>query len=176
VVDVDDLMMTGNSWSTIAMFKQQLGCKFKIKDLGELHWLLGIEVKWDCTACTISFSQHAYIDKILKKFGLHDARPSSSPLDLHHTLTLSQSHAMSHQYDNMHVVPYHKAIGSLMYVALGMCPNIAFLVSFLSQFMQNPGRPHWEAVKMLCPVTLTWLADKSRLVPNLSHPLSHPQH
>src|SRR5882724_3510043 len=28
-----------------------------------------------------------------------------------------------------------------------MHPNIAFVVSFLSQFMQNSGRPHWEAVK-----------------------------
>jgi len=34
-----------------------------------------------------------------------------------------------------------------MYVVLGMCPVIAFTVSFLSQFMNNPGRPHWEAVK-----------------------------
>jgi len=34
-----------------------------------------------------------------------------------------------------------------MYAALGTCPNITFAVSFLSQFMQNPGRLHWEAIK-----------------------------
>src|SRR5882672_2175112 len=129
------------------MFKQQLGHRFKIKDLGELHWLLGIEVKQDCVACTISFSQHAYIDKILEKFGLHDAKPLSSLLDPHHTLTLSQSPATLCQYDDMCMVPYREAIGSLMYVALGMWPNITFSVSFLLQFMQNPGRPHWEVVK-----------------------------
>jgi hypothetical protein len=47
----------------------------------------------------------------------------------------------------MRNVPYREAIGSLMYAALGTCPDISFAVSFLMQFMQNPGRPHWEAVK-----------------------------
>jgi len=44
-VDVDNLMMVGSMWQTIATFKQKLGGKFKIKDLSELHLLLGIEVK-----------------------------------------------------------------------------------------------------------------------------------
>jgi hypothetical protein len=47
----------------------------------------------------------------------------------------------------MRGVPYREAIGSLMYAALGTRPDISFAVSFLSQFMQNPGRAHWEAVK-----------------------------
>ena len=34
-----------------------------------------------------------------------------------------------------------------MYAALGTWPDISFAVSLLSQFMQNPRRPHWEAVK-----------------------------
>jgi len=47
----------------------------------------------------------------------------------------------------MHNVPYHKAISLLMYAALGTCPGIAFAVTFLSQFMQNPARTHWDAIK-----------------------------
>jgi len=39
------------------------------------------------------------------------------------------------------------AIGSLMYVVLGTCPDITSSVSFLSQFMQNPRKLHWEAIK-----------------------------
>jgi hypothetical protein len=34
-----------------------------------------------------------------------------------------------------------------MYVALGTRLDIMFAVTFLSQFMQNPGRAHWEEVK-----------------------------
>ena len=95
----------------------------------------------------ISLSQHAYIEKILQWFNLQDANPLSTPLDPHHKLSLSQSPSTPCQFDDMHGIPYREAIGSLMYMALGMHPDISFSVSFLAQLMQNPGRPHWEAVK-----------------------------
>ncbi len=47
----------------------------------------------------------------------------------------------------MKKTPYHKAIGSLMYAAVATCPDIAFTMSALSQFLGNPGIMHWEAVK-----------------------------
>jgi hypothetical protein len=34
-----------------------------------------------------------------------------------------------------------------MYAATSTCPDIAFSVAILSQFMRNPGRIHWEVVK-----------------------------
>ena len=34
-----------------------------------------------------------------------------------------------------------------MYTVLGTRLDIMFAVIFLSQFMQNPGHPHWEEVK-----------------------------
>ena len=48
-VDVDDLTMAGNSKKMSLSFKDQLHMIFKIKDLGDLCWLLGIEVKRDHT-------------------------------------------------------------------------------------------------------------------------------
>ena len=48
---------------------------------------------------------------------------------------------------NMHKVPYHKAIGLLNYCAVATQPDIAFPVLLLAQFMENPGRTHWEAVR-----------------------------
>jgi hypothetical protein len=80
-VDVDDLTMTGYSKHVISEFKDQLKLKFKVKDLGELHWLLGIGVQQDRAARTISFSQKAYIETILHHFNLQDANPVSMSLD-----------------------------------------------------------------------------------------------
>src|SRR5882724_8938209 len=60
-VNVNDLSIACNTRSAIAKFKQQLHAKFNIKDMSELHWLLGIEVKRDHAAHTITFSQVAYI-------------------------------------------------------------------------------------------------------------------
>ena len=44
-VNVNDIMIAGNTKKSIPTFKHYLGHKFKIKDLGESCWLLGINVK-----------------------------------------------------------------------------------------------------------------------------------
>lgn len=44
-------------------------------------------------------------------------------------------------------VPYREAIGSLMYATIGTHPNIAFAILVLLQFLNNPGKIHWEALK-----------------------------
>ena len=47
----------------------------------------------------------------------------------------------------MKKVPYHEAVGSLMYATVATRPDITFAISTLSQFLENPGFVHWEAVK-----------------------------
>ena len=47
----------------------------------------------------------------------------------------------------MSKIPYRKAIRSLMWAAVATRPYIAFVVSLLSQFLENPGEIHWKAVK-----------------------------
>ena len=46
-------------------------------------------------------------------------------------------------------IPYRAAVGSLMYLAVGTHPDIAFAVSTVAQFCQDPGPEHWEAVKRI---------------------------
>ena len=41
-------------------------------------------------------------------------------------------------------VPYLSAVGSLMYLAIGTRPDIAYAVGALSRFNSNPGRVHWQ--------------------------------
>ena len=47
----------------------------------------------------------------------------------------------------MRDVPYREAVGSLMYAAMGTRPDVTYAMTALSQFMQNPGRAHWDALK-----------------------------
>ncbi|SCZ93278.1 BZ3500_MvSof-1268-A1-R1_Chr6-2g08579 [Microbotryum saponariae] len=39
---------------------------------------------------------------------------------------------------------YLQAIGSLLYISLGTRPDIAFAVSYLARFANNPGRRHYS--------------------------------
>jgi hypothetical protein len=54
---VDDLMITGSPESAVFKAKDDLNNKFKMKDLGELNWLLNIKVKHNRKRRTISFAQ-----------------------------------------------------------------------------------------------------------------------
>lgn len=53
----------------------ELKAKHILNDLGEVHLLLSIEVRW--TPDTIAISQTAYIDKILAKFGMSEDKWTS---------------------------------------------------------------------------------------------------
>ena len=46
-------------------------------------------------------------------------------------------------------VPYQSAIGSLMYAMVATRPDIAFAVGVVSRFMSNPGKKHWDALKLI---------------------------
>jgi hypothetical protein len=42
-------------------------------------------------------------------------------------------------------VNFRSAVGALSYLSTATCPDIAFAVSNLSQFLERPGIAHWEA-------------------------------
>ena len=49
----------------------------------------------------------------------------------------------------MSLVPYEKAVGSLMYLMVCTRPDIALAMGKVSRYMSNPGKVHWEAVKWI---------------------------
>jgi transposase InsO family protein len=144
---VDDLTITATNEAILQEIKDDLNRIFKMKDLGELHWLLNLKIERDKQSKSISFSQGAYIDKITKRFNLQDAKPYSTPLDSNVKLTKEQCPTTDREKHAMAKTPYREAIGSLMWAAVATRPDIAFAVSLLSQFLENPGEIHWNAVK-----------------------------
>ena len=49
-VHVDDCMITASQLRLVEDFEAGLSKHVEVTDLGELHWMLGIEVKQDCAA------------------------------------------------------------------------------------------------------------------------------
>ena len=47
VAHVDDLTIVTSSVELMVKVKDELQKKFKITDMGEIHWILGFEVKRD---------------------------------------------------------------------------------------------------------------------------------
>ncbi|KIM51512.1 hypothetical protein SCLCIDRAFT_33370 [Scleroderma citrinum Foug A] len=94
-ISTDDMVISGNTIESINWVKGEFKKRFEVSDLREIKWLLGLEVKYNKAARTLSISQSA----------------------------------------------------SVTWSALATQPDISFPSSTLSQFMQNPGRAHWEAGK-----------------------------
>ncbi|KAF9683358.1 hypothetical protein SADUNF_Sadunf04G0005200 [Salix dunnii] len=118
----------------------QLGCQFSLKDMGNLHFFLGVEVL--PTVNGIFLSQHQYIRDLLTTFNMIGAKAVSTPLSTSIPLKLIDG---TTSFDS---TTYRKAIGSLQYLSLTR-PDISFAVNKLSQFMHKPTHTHWTAAKRL---------------------------
>ena len=114
VVAVDDLTITAINDNIICEIKADLMKSFKMKDLGKLHWLLNLKIKWDRTYKSISFTQEAYIDKILSQVNLEDSKTHATPIDLNTQLPKDQCSSTNNEKIAMLKIPYREVIGSLM--------------------------------------------------------------
>jgi hypothetical protein len=80
LVYVDDIIVTSSSLTTIDALLANLISKFALKDLGDFHCLLGIEVK--PTADGILHTQEKYANDILHRVGMMACKPVATPLSI----------------------------------------------------------------------------------------------
>jgi Reverse transcriptase (RNA-dependent DNA polymerase) len=148
-VFVNDITITSKSKPKIDWVKMSLAKVFKLKDLSPTTYLLGIKVEYDRENKILCLSQTQYIIDMLACFRLSECRPVTTPMEPGITLDQSQYPSTEEEIEEMKKVPYMNAIGALMYLAIGTCPDIAYSVTKLAQFNSNPGLAHWKAVKHL---------------------------
>ena len=79
VLYVNDLFLTSAN-TLIYQCKRELAYEFKMKDLGLMHYFLGLEV-WQMPG-EIFLSQGKYIVKLLEKFGMVDYKSMTTPMEL----------------------------------------------------------------------------------------------
>ncbi|KAJ9553326.1 hypothetical protein OSB04_017371 [Centaurea solstitialis] len=147
VLYVDDILLIGNDVPTLQSVKSWLSKCFQMKDLGEAAYILGIKIYRNRSKRLIGLSQSTYIDKILKRFRMDESKKGFIPMQHGIVLSKSQCPVSSQDQDRMKSVPYASAIGSIMYAMLCTRADVAYSVSVTSRYQQNPGEPHWVAVK-----------------------------
>ena len=75
----DGLILITETDEEMEQIKRSLSEVFKMKDLGELHYCLGINVTIHKDSITLC--QNQYIERLLDKYGLTDANTVSTPMD-----------------------------------------------------------------------------------------------
>lgn len=105
---VDGLLVTKNSMEKLSKFKELLKWELEMSDLGNLSYLLGIELQIIKQGMVLH--QRKYVKEILKRFRMDDSNPASSPLEPNLKL---EKHGENDKFD---VTLFKQIIGSMGYV------------------------------------------------------------
>ncbi len=125
-------------------FITALQSKYHLSDHGNLDWHLCMKFTRDKNNGSISIDQKAYIESLVNRFDMKGCKPK--PTQMVPGLHLSKEDCPATP-DKEQTRAYQQLIGSLMYVACGTRPDIAYTVSTCAQFMSNPWPRHMEAAK-----------------------------
>jgi hypothetical protein len=138
LVYVNDIILTGNNDKLLQSIIAQLQQEFPLKDLGSLHFFLGIHVF--CTDQGLHLCQAKYIADLLHRTNMQNAKPSKSPSSSELKLSKFDGNPLPNPTE------YRQVVCALQYCSLTI-PEIAFSINQLCQHMHAPSTTHWSAVK-----------------------------
>ncbi|XP_067943084.1 uncharacterized protein [Watersipora subatra] len=126
----------------MSLVKQNLATLFKMKDLGKLHYCLGINIKQEEE--TLSLHQNHYSLQILKRFGMEDAKPVSTPVDVNVKLIKDDGVSKPVQPES-----YQAMVESLLYLTIATRPDISHAVGAVYKYCATPTEAHLSAAKRI---------------------------
>lgn len=135
VVYVDDILITGDDDDEISSLKGFLDDQFRIKDLGQISFFLGLEFNYVNNGMIIH--QSKYIKDLLDEYYMTEYTCVTTPLP--HKLRLVP--VMENSLEDP--IVYRQRIGKLNFL-VHTRPDLSFSVQYLSQFNQTPSQAHYD--------------------------------
>ncbi|CAN6723360.1 unnamed protein product [Malus baccata var. baccata] len=137
---VDDIILTGDSDVVVQFVISQLTKEFDMKDLGILHFFLGLQIEYQARGLFVH--QHKYVKELLQKANMEECKPCLTPCHPNQKLLNHGSPPISD------LTTYRSLVGALQYLTFTR-PDIAFSVNQVCQFMHQPLESHFTAVKCI---------------------------
>jgi hypothetical protein len=85
-VYVDDILLAADSKMDLDKVKREIGRRFEIKDMGNLHHFLGMKVVQDQETGQVWMGQPTYTQTLLERFEMQNANPVATPVDVSNKL------------------------------------------------------------------------------------------
>jgi hypothetical protein len=141
-VYVDDIIVASSSQEAIDAILDDLRSDFALKDLGQLHYFLGIEVQK--VKDGIHLAQTKFASNILKRIGMTAYKPVTTPLSTSEKLRIDEGELLGPE----DATRYRSIVGALQYLTLTR-PDLSFAVNKVCQFLHAPTSQHWTTVKRI---------------------------
>ncbi len=116
--------------------KAHLTTKFDLQDLGPATYFLGMELSRDREARSLKLTQKKLTGKLISRYGLADARVRSVPQAAEEKLRKEGEPLDTVRF------PYNECVGSLLYLSVCTCPDIAQAMGALARYMAAPTIVH----------------------------------
>jgi histone deacetylase 1/2 len=142
LVYVDDIIVESSYPEGTKCLLKTLKSEFALKDLGELHYFLGIEVSK--LGDGILLSQAKYNNDVLRRTGMLNCKPTNTPMSTTEKLSAHEGTPLG-AADSTH---FRSIVGALQYLTLKR-PDISFAVNKECRFLHAPTSVHWTTVKRI---------------------------
>jgi hypothetical protein len=140
LVYVDDIIVASSSGTAVDALLRDLKDDFAVKDLGDLHYFLGIEVSQ--VSDGICLSQSKYTSDLLQRADMSSCKAAPAPLAASIKISAHEGEPLTSEESTK----YRSIVGALQYLTL-TCPDISFSVNKVCQYLHSPTSIHWTAVK-----------------------------
>jgi histone deacetylase 1/2 len=142
LIYVDDIIVASSSDLATKNLLLKLNTQFAIKDLGDLHYFLAIEVHKRPNGLLLT--QGKYASDLIRKVGLQHCSTCPTPLSTADKLSLKDGDPLGPE----DTTNYRSIVGALKYLTLTR-PDISFSVNKVCQYLHAPTTSHWTAVKRI---------------------------
>jgi hypothetical protein len=95
----------------------------------------------------LGLSQKAYIEKMLKRYGMDKCATTSVPFAKGDKFGLHQYPKNQLELDQMKNIPYASAVRSIIYAQVCTRQDLAFVAGMLGRYQSNPREVHWKGAK-----------------------------
>jgi hypothetical protein len=161
---VDDIIVASSSMEATNALISDLHTQFALKDLGDLHYFLGMEVSR--SGYGLLLKQERYATELLKRARISACKSIGTPLQPSEKLLVSNGVSLGPQ----DVTQYKSIVAAPQYLTLTK-PDLSFSMNKVCQFLHAPTIVHWEAVKRILRYVkgtlrlgLKFVKDKSTIV------------
>jgi hypothetical protein len=142
LVYVDDIIVTSSSPTVVTALLNDLRLYFVLKDLGDLHFFLGIQATRSPEG--LALSPEEYTKEILQRASMHKCKPIKTSLAVSEKLSVNNGSTLGDEEASK----YRSIVGDLQYLTLTRL-DIAFAVNRVCQFLHSPTELHMAAVKRI---------------------------